>query len=236
LETQKQKLITAVPAPVAPYSISISVAAENYQQLKLKNYKKLNSFRSLHFYSICEQNVRSPTTYFYTLKLLAQYCKYIFPCNAFSLYISFHFKNIYFLTAGLKLTPSSVNTTSSSSPSALSVSRIGGPGGGPGGGAGPPAAAADRIAAGAAANTVVAATPVNIKQEPQQQQAATTAVHQQQQQHPNSCGSMESAAYVDSTTFPPLEPQEAEYSLEEIGNGTFDQLSFMYSYHKITNL
>jgi len=36
---------------------------------------------------------------------------------------------------------------------------------------------------------------------------------------PHGGAAMEPAAYVDSTTFPPLEPQEAEYSLEEIGSG-----------------
>ena len=114
------------------------------------------------------------------------------------------------LRVGLKLTPTSASTTtsSSSSPSALSVSRLGGagPGGGPGGGGS--ATVPDRI-------TAAVAAPVSIKQEPlqqQQQQAATAAAT-----HPG--GSMETAAYVDSTTFPPLEPQEAEYSLEEIGNG-----------------
>jgi hypothetical protein len=63
---------------------------------------------------------------------------------------------------------------------------------------------------------------VNIKLEPQQQPPP-----QQQQQQQTAAASaavppgvMESAVYVDSTTFPALEPLEVEYSLEEIGNGT----------------
>jgi hypothetical protein len=111
---------------------------------------------------------------------------------------------------------SSSSTTSSSSPSSVSLSRLGGgTGPGPGGGPQPPTSPPDRL---------TTAATINIKQEPlHQQQQQQTATMVPAVSAPHTGSSMEPAAYVDSTTFPPLEPQEAEYSLEEIGNGEHNE-------------